>query len=142
VSSTHALPRAERRRQERNTRVEGGFGAADKALAEQAALTAVAASLESFWVPACLVCCRETKRVQREHQLAVDIATKAAEPVPDVPQVSIRQAFTIDPARGPVCWEHVEGALDEDMTLNERRMASGLPPLGFPEADQLHLGGE
>lgn len=111
-SAVHAQPRAERRRVKNDVRGPLGAVPAEQSLAriigETVALRMAEVVPELTWTPACLTCARTVKRVEREHQLAVDIATKAAERLPDVPQVEIREAFTIDPQRGPVCWQHVE----------------------------------
>jgi hypothetical protein len=112
-----------------------GVGAADRAAATAILDTVTAALSDAVWRPACIVCCQEAKQVHAAHETAVQIAQRAAEPVPDVPQIGISQAFTIDPERGPVCWQHVEAAKPDPMTLNERRQRLGLPPVGLKEAD-------
>lgn len=107
----HTQPRAERRRVTNNVRGPSGAVPAEQSLAriigETVALRIAEIVPELTWTPACIVCCREAKRADRDHQLAVDIATRAAEPLPDVPQVTVSKALTIGPD-GPVCWAHVE----------------------------------
>lgn len=108
----HAQPRAERRRVKNDVRGPGGAVPAEQSLAriigETVALRLSEVAPELTWSPGCLPCAREAKRAERDHSIAVAIATKAAEPLPDVPHVQVNQAFTIDPEDGPVCWAHVE----------------------------------
>ena len=106
------MPRAERRRLERNAPGTDGAGARDRTIAqilgETVALKLGPLLEEAFWRPACASCCRDAKVADLEHQVAVANAVAAAEPVPDAPPVRVSQAVTIDPQRGPVCWMHVE----------------------------------
>jgi hypothetical protein len=94
-----------------NVRGPAGAVPAEQSLAriigETVALRLAEIVPELTWTPGCLVCCREAKRAERDHNVAVANAKAAAEPLPDVPQVQVSQAFTIGPD-GPVCWAHVE----------------------------------
>jgi hypothetical protein len=110
-NGTHTAPRAEQRRAKNGVRGPAGAVPAEQSLAriigETVALRMAEVVPELTWTPGCLPCAREAKRAERDHSIAVAIATKAAEPLPDVPHVQVNQAFTIGPD-GPVCWAHVE----------------------------------
>lgn len=106
------MPRAERRRLEQNAPGTDGVGMTDRTIAEILGET-VALKLapllgEALWQPACAPCCQDAKRTDHDHQVAVANAMAAAEAPPEAPPVRVSQAVTIDPARGPVCWAHVE----------------------------------
>ena len=86
--------------------------------------------------PACIVCAARLKGDAKAYETAVDIAVKAAEPLPEAPDTKVTESFT-EGRRGPVCWGCFDPDLDGAgtggcMTINEERATYGLPPLeGF-----------
>jgi hypothetical protein len=60
---------------------------------------------------ACLVCAARLKAEAREYEKAVDIAVRAAEPIPEPPDTKVTESFT-EGSRGPVCWGCYDPATD------------------------------
>lgn len=60
---------------------------------------------------ACIVCAARLKAEASAYETAVDIAVKAAEPLPEAPDTKVTESFT-DGARGPVCWGCYDPATD------------------------------
>lgn len=71
---------------------------------------------------ACLVCAARLKADAAAYETAVEIAVKAAEPLPDEPSTKVTESFT-EGARGPVCWADYDPAIDGPFD-----MAQYLPP--------------
>jgi hypothetical protein len=69
------------------------------------------------WHPACVLCVQACKQAELDYQTAVEVAVKAAEPTPEMPEVPpIAQAVTwlplappgAPPSVLPVCYGHFQ----------------------------------
>ena len=76
----------------------------------------------------CIVCAARLKAEAKAYETAVDIAVKAAEPIPEPPDTKVAESFTHG-ARGPVCWACFDQELD---TPGPRKVGYdfGIPPRG------------
>lgn len=59
----------------------------------------------------CIVCAAKLKAEAKAYETAVEIAVKAAEPLPAEPDTRVAESFT-QGRRGPVCWACFDQELD------------------------------